>query len=228
MPAPRGTHRRAGPIRSTQPEASSPYPVALRLGGRDCLVVGGGPVAEGKGGGLLEAGARVTIVSPVVTERLRAWIEQGRCRHVARAYRPRDVVGRSIALVATGDARVTARVHRDARRAGVLVNAADDPERCDFFLPAVLRRGRLVVAVSTGGASPTLARVVRDELERLVPESYAVLLEVVAGVRADVRRRQGAVPADRWRAAIDERLRALVAEGQLEDATALLSTRLAG
>jgi siroheme synthase-like protein len=221
-------HRRARPVRSTQPEVSSPYPVALRLGGRDCLVVGGGPVAEGKVRGLLEAGARVTIVSPSVTGHLRAWIEQGRCRHLARAYRPRDVVGRAIALVATGDAQVTARVHRDARRAGVLVNAADDPERSDFFLPAVLRRGRLVVAVSTGGASPTLARVVRDELERLVPESYAVLLEVVAGVRADVRRRQGTVPADRWRAAIDERLRALVAEGQVENATALLAARLAG
>ena len=219
--APRGRPRRARPIRPTPPEASAPYPIALHLRGRDCLVVGGGPVAEGKVGGLLEAGARVTIVSPAVTERLREWIEQGRCRHLARAYRPRDVVGRAIALVATGDVRVTARVHRDARRAGVLVNAADDPERCDFFLPAVLRRGRLVVAVSTGGASPTLARVVRDELERLVPESYALLLEVVAAVRADVRQRQDPVPADRWRAAIDDRLRALVAEGQVEEATAL-------
>ena len=191
-------------------------------------MVGGGPVAEGKVEGLLEAGAEVTIVSPRVTERLREWIERGSCRHVAREYRSRDVVGRTIALVATSDARVTVRVHRDARRAGVLVNAADDPERCDFFLPAVLRRGRLVVAVSTGGASPTLARVVRDELEHLLPESYALLLEVVAEVRAHVRQRGAPVPADRWRAAIDDRLRALVAEGRADEAAALLSARLAG
>jgi siroheme synthase-like protein len=84
------------------------------------------------------------------------------------------------------------------------------------------------VAVSTGGASPTLARVVRDELERLVPESYGVLLEVVAAVRTGVRQRRDPVPADRWRAAIDDRLRALVAEGQVDEATTLLSTRLAG
>ena len=77
-------------------------------------MVGGGPVAEGKVEGLLEAGARVTIVSPAVTERLREWIERGPLPTLARAYRPRDVVGRAIALVATGDARVTARVHRDA------------------------------------------------------------------------------------------------------------------
>jgi siroheme synthase-like protein len=210
------------------PDGAAPYPVALDLQGRDCLVVGGGPVAEGKVKGLLEAGARVTIVSPLVTERLREWIGQGRCRHAAREYRPRDVAGQTVVLVATGDARVTARVHRDARRAGALVNAADDPGRCDFYLPAVLRRGRLVVAVSTGGASPTVARAVRDELERLVPESYGALLEVVASVRARVRQRGSSVPADRWREAIDDRLRALVAEGRLEDAAARLEARLGG
>jgi siroheme synthase-like protein len=133
-----------------------------------------------------------------------------------------------VVLVATGDVRVAARVHRAARRAGVLVNAADDPAHCDFFLPAVLRRGRLVVAVSTGGASPTLARVVRDELERLVPPSYEALLDVVAAVRARVRERREHVPPERWRGAIDDRLRALVAGGRAEEATALLSARLAG
>jgi precorrin-2 dehydrogenase/sirohydrochlorin ferrochelatase len=95
---------------STPPEEGLPYPIALHLRGRNCLVVGGGPVAEGKVEGLLEAGAQVTIVSPRVTERLREWIERGRCRHTAREYRPGDVVGRMLALVATSDARVTARV----------------------------------------------------------------------------------------------------------------------
>ena len=86
------------------------YPIALDLRGRSCLVVGGGIVAERKVEGLLAAGARVTIVSPRVTDRLRAWIGGGRCRHVARAYRSRDVLGHAIALVATGGGRTTARV----------------------------------------------------------------------------------------------------------------------
>ena len=214
-------------IASTRRRPGQPYPIVLDLRGRSCLVVGGGPVAERKVEGLLEAGAAVTVVSPRLTPRLRDWIGRSRCRYLAREYRSRDVAGRAIVLVATDDDRVTARVQRDARRAGVLVNAADDPARCDFFLPAVLRRGRLTVALSTGGASPALARAVRDELERLVPESYGLLLEVVAGVRAQVRRRADQVPPSRWLEAIDGRLRALVADGQAAEATTLLSRRLA-
>ena len=203
------------------------YPVALDLRGRSCLVVGGGPVAERKVRGLLEAGAAVTVVSPDLTPRLRAWAAGQRCRHVARAYRSADVAGRVLVLAATDDARTTAQVYRDARRAGALVNAADDPERCDFLLPALLRRGRLTVAVSTGGASPALARSVRDELERLVPESYGALLEIVASVRARGRRRGQVVAPGRWIAALDDRLRALVAEGRRAEASAWLSRRLA-
>jgi precorrin-2 dehydrogenase/sirohydrochlorin ferrochelatase len=185
-------------------------------------------VAERKVDGLLAAGARVTIVSPRVTGRLRALIAQDRCRHIARAYRSRDVTGQAMVLVATGEQGATARVCRDARRARALVNAADDPARCDFFLPAILRRGRLTVAVSTGGASPALAGAVRDELERSVPESYALLLEVVAEVRARLRRRARSAGAEQWRRALDGRLRALVAHGRAAEATALLSKRLAG
>jgi siroheme synthase-like protein len=204
------------------------YPIALDLRGRSCLVVGGGPVAERKVDGLLAAGARVTIVSPRLTPGLRSRAGRGHCRHVGRRYASGDVAGHALVLVATGTDSVAARVYRDARRAGVLVNAADDPARCDFRLPAVLRRGRLTVAVSTGGASPALATVVRDELERLLPDSYAPLLEVVAAVRARVRRRAQPVPAGRWREALDDRLRALVAGGRTAAATALLARRLAG
>jgi precorrin-2 dehydrogenase/sirohydrochlorin ferrochelatase len=189
--------------------------------------VGGGPVAERKVRGLLEAGAAVTVVSPRLTPRLRAWTARGRCRHVARTCGPRDVAGCALVLTATDDDRLTGRVVRDARRAGALVNAADDPRRCDFFLPAILRRGGLTVAVSTGGASPALARAVRDELDRLVPESYALLLEVAAGVRVRMRRRGRAGSPARWAEALDDRLRALVAQGRRAEATALLSRRLA-
>jgi precorrin-2 dehydrogenase len=212
--------------RTLAPGAPPLYPIALDLRRRSCLVVGGGSVAERKVDGLLAVGARVTVVSPALTDRLCEWIERGQCRHIARAYRSRDVRGHAIVLVATGDDRVTARVCRDARRAGALVNAADDPERCDFFLPAIVRRGRLTVAVSTSGASPALASAVRDELEQVLPQSYAALLEVFAEVRARVRRHAGSVPAARWRRALDDRLRTLVAHGHVAEATALLWRRL--
>ncbi|HMB84890.1 MAG TPA: bifunctional precorrin-2 dehydrogenase/sirohydrochlorin ferrochelatase, partial [Methylomirabilota bacterium] len=140
------------------------YPVCLEMAGRRCLVVGAGTVAERKVNGLLGAGARVTVVSPSATERLLDWARAGRIGMTLREYAADDLAGHSIVFAATDDGLVNAEVARDARAAGVLINAADDPAHCDFILPAVLTRGDLTVAVSTGGASPALARVVRDEL----------------------------------------------------------------
>src|SRR5260370_39342549 len=149
------------------------------MAGRPCLVVGGGPVAERKVRGLLEVGARLAVVGPGVTPQLDAWAREGRIRLIRRRYESSDLAGQSLAFVATDDGVVNAEVARDARAAGVLINAADDPAHCDFILPAVLRRGELTVAVSTGGASPALSRIVRDELDTyLAREDDAALLSV--------------------------------------------------
>ncbi len=126
------------------------YPMCLDLAGRPCLVVGGGPVAERKVVGLLQAGARLTVVSPRVTPQLDAWAREGRIRLIQRRYESSDLAGQSLAFVATDDGVVNAEVARDARTAGVLINVADDPAHCDFILPAVLRRGEPAVPVSTG------------------------------------------------------------------------------
>lgn len=202
------------------------YPVALDLRNRPCLVVGGGPVAEAKVEGLLEAGARVTVVSPALTERLASWALEGRVAHRPREYCAADIDGHQLAFSATDRRDVTEAVAAAARRRGVWVNAADDPKYCDFLLPSVLRRGRLQVAVSTGGASPALAARVRRDLESYFTPEYEDLVELAAEVRHELRaggrRAEGAF----WRAALDADLRRLLAEGRRDEAKARLLDRL--
>ena len=202
------------------------YPVFLDLAQRRCLVVGGGPVAEGKVAGLLAAGARVTVVSPIVTERLAAWAAERRIVHAARPYRADDLDGRQLAFTATDDPAVTAAVSADGRARGVWVNAADDPAHCDFILPAVVRRGRLAVAISTGGASPAAARAIREELDGYLTTAHAALVELAAEARADLRRRGRSAPAARWRDALGAPLRRLVAERRYREARVEISRNL--
>jgi precorrin-2 dehydrogenase/sirohydrochlorin ferrochelatase len=205
---------------------SAYYPVFLDLTGRPVLVVGGGPVAEGKVAGLLAAGANVTVVSPIVTPRLAGWAAAGRIEHLPRAYRDGDLAGRRLALVATGDPAVSGAVAAEGRDRGVWVNAADEPARCDVILPAVIRRGRLVVAVSTGGASPAAARAIREELERHLTEDHAMLVELAADAREDMRRRAVSAGPARWRSALDGGLRRLIADKRYRQARARLARDL--
>ena len=207
-------------------KTSKYYPVFLDLSDQPCLVVGGGPVAEGKVAGLLAAGARVTVVSPAVTARLAGWAAEGRLLHLAREYRAGDVEGRRLALVATDDGAVTRAVVAEGRARSVWVNAADEPARCDFILPAVIRRSRLVVAVSTGGASPAAARAIREELEGYLTEEHAALVELAAEAREDLRRRGVSPGPARWRGGLDERLRRLIADRRYRQARARLAGSL--
>lgn len=202
------------------------YPVMLDLEGHACLVVGGGVVAAGKIASLLEAGARVTVVSPVLGPAVLDIARAERLRWWPREYTEGDVVGFTLVMVATDDRAVNARVATEARARAVWVNCADDPAHCDFILPSVLRRGPLTVAVSTGGASPTVARMVREELEAVLPADYVALTEVVADVRRALRERGVALDAERWRAALDGELKRLVAAGRPAEARDRLRERL--
>ncbi len=202
------------------------YPVFIDLNGRRCLVIGGGPVAERKVEGLLAAGASVTVISPALNARLDRLASEGRIRYVGRDYAPGDLAGYQLAFVATDDGLVSPAVAREGQAGGVWVNAADDPAWCDFILPAVVRRGALVVAVSTGGASPALTRAIRDELEAYFTADYAALAEVVAEVRRELKEGERPPDAEGWRRALDADLRRLVAEGRREEAKAHLLERL--
>jgi len=164
------------------------YPIFLDLKGRSCLVVGGGEVAERKVRGLLDAGARVTVISPDLTRQLEVWVKEAKLFHEPRHYRPGDLRKYQLAFVATDDRSVNGVVFEEARHLGVWVNAADDPAHCDFILPSVLRRGELAVAVASGGTSPALSRAVREELEAYLTDDYAVLSEIAAEVRQELKR----------------------------------------
>ncbi len=193
---------------------------------RRSIVIGGGAVAERKVEGLLAAGASVTVVSPVLGPRLAAWAREGQIRHVEREYGLGDLAGFELAFAATADGRVNAAVACEGRAAGVWVNAADDPAHCDFILPSVLRRGDLMVAVTTGGASPALARAIREELEAYFTGDYAALAEVVAEVRRELRRGAHGPTAEAWQRALRGDLRRLIAEGRRDEAKAHLLQRL--
>jgi precorrin-2 dehydrogenase/sirohydrochlorin ferrochelatase len=204
------------------------YPITLQIAGRPCVVIGGGSVAERKVAGLLGAGAAVTVVSPTLTPRLADLASARRIIHTPRAYRAGDLEGFALAFATTGAHEVNDAIAREGRERGVWVNAADDPAHCDFILPSVLRRGDLTVAVATGGSAPTLARVVREDLERHVGQDLALLAEIVAEVRRDLRVLGRPANGEAWRRALDAPLRRLVAEGRRTEARRRLLQQLGG
>jgi len=207
-------------------DGAPPYPVLLDLRGRACVVVGGGIVAERRVAALLAAGAMVTVVSPRLTAALAADALAGRLRHAARGFAPADLDGATLAFAATDDGAVNGEVARAGRARGVWVNAADDPAHCDFLLPAVVRRGPLVVAVGTGGRSPALARAVREELETVLTEDHATLATLAGEVRVELHGRGLRATAEAWRAALGAEARGLIAAGRPAEARARMLARL--
>ena len=183
----------------------------LDLRGRRCLVVGGGDIGERKARALLECGAQVTVVSPIVTRALAALASAGRIVSRHRTFRRSDLRGCTLALAATGDSAVDDAVAALARRARVLVNVVDRPARCDFILPSVLRRGELQIAVSTGGRSPALAREIRLRLESLFGPEYAGLVARTGEARRIARAAAGTPAA---RLAAGRRVAALAVVGR--------------
>jgi precorrin-2 dehydrogenase/sirohydrochlorin ferrochelatase len=156
------------------------YPIMLDLAGRRALVVGGGKVALRKAQTLADAGARVRVVAPDI---LPEFAHDARLECVQETYAARHVVGVFLAVAATDDEAVNARAAADARAAGALVNVVDRPALCDFIVPSVVERGRLMIAICTGGAAPSLARRIREHLEKEFGPPYAALLDALAEVR---------------------------------------------
>ena len=194
------------------------YPVLLDLTDRRCVVVGGGIIAGRRVDGLVKAGARVTVISPRLAPALAALVAEGLVEHEPREYREGDLDGTDLAFVATDAAEVNAAVAREARERGVWINAADDPARCTFILPALVRRGDLTVAVATGGSSPALARAIREELEAYLTDDYAILASIAAEARREVRQAGRPVTSETWRRALGPEVRRLIVERGRDDA----------
>jgi len=159
------------------------YPIFANLTDKPCLVVGGGSVGERKVQDLRLAGARVTVVSPRVTPALAELAEAGEIRHLAEDFRPDHADGMALVMAATDDPEVNARVSAAAQARSIWVNVADAPELCTFIVPAQVRRGNLTLAISTGGASPALARKLREELQQHFGPEYVPYLALLQGIR---------------------------------------------
>jgi precorrin-2 dehydrogenase/sirohydrochlorin ferrochelatase len=155
----------------------------MKLAGKQCLVVGAGKVGEPKIGGLIDTGARIHVVAIVASDQVREWADTGKIELELRAFSSSDLNGKFLAVVATASRSLNELVYREAQRRGVLCNVVDVPELCDFFYPAVVRRGDLQIAISTAGQSPSLAQKLRQQLERQFGEGYTAWVEQLGATR---------------------------------------------
>jgi len=191
------------------------YPVALQVGGRPCLVVGGGRVAAQKAAGLLECGAPVHVVAREVGPEVRGlegvtWDE--------RPYRSGDVEGYWLVITATDDPEVNRTVHAEATERHIWVNSADDPANCTFTLPSRFRRGPILVAVSTGGHSPAMATWLRRRIEAEVGPEYEALLGILTEERTRLQASGQPTEGLDWQGALESGMLELVREGRLAEA----------
>jgi siroheme synthase-like protein len=198
------------------------YPIFLEMKDRRCVVIGGGAVAERKAEGLVAVGANVTVIAPGITDGLKGLLKQGAIRHVAREYQAGDRAGYDLVFVATDNSEINAAVSNEARCLRIWVNSADDPDHCDFILPAVIRRGDLAVAVSTGGVSPAVTRAVREELDEYFNADYARFVQIAGEVRRELRGKSVSPGASAWNRALQGDFRRLIKEGKPEQAKELL------
>jgi uroporphyrin-III C-methyltransferase/precorrin-2 dehydrogenase/sirohydrochlorin ferrochelatase len=192
------------------------YPIYLDLHGRNCLVVGGGPIATGKVHGLLDAGACVTVVAPQVSEAIARWHSQGKLKWQQRDFRDADLDQQFLIYAATDDRALNAHVYQLADERRVVANAVDDLDHCNFIAPAVAQAGALQVAVSTSGKSPALAKQLRDRIQHeLLTDEAATLAGFLGRWRPEVKqhidtyqRRQSF-----WEGVLEGCTPALLAEG---------------
>lgn len=166
------------------------FPMFVKLAGRSCVVVGGGSVAASKVESLLHAGANVTVVSPKLNSRLDELQLEGRLAWIPRRFQPCDVNGVFLVIAATSEDIVNELVFREAERRGILCNAVDQPPRCNFYFPAVVRRGALQIAISTAGLSPSLAARLRAEFEKEFGPEYETWLTWLGTVREALMQRK--------------------------------------
>lgn len=163
------------------------YPVNLDLRRKKCVVVGGGKVAERKTSGLIECSADVTVISPALTPKLQELSNRKKINHISRSYEPGDLEGAYLAIASTDNRRVNRNVAEEAKKLGIPVNVVSSPKLSDFTVPGILRRGSLMVTVSTSGNSPALSRRLRVELENIFGKEYEIFTELLGAVRKKFR-----------------------------------------
>ena len=203
-------------------------PIFLDLKNRSCAVIGGGEVASRKLTLLLEAGAQVTVYAPTAGETVRRWAADGKVRHVAQEFRPEMLDGCALVIAATDDKSVNRQVSDAAKARNIPVNVVDQPDLCTFIMPSIIDRSPVIVAVSTGGSSPVLARLIRARLETLIPAGYGRLAKLAVKFRDRVKQRFTHPPRRRrfWEEVLQGPIAELVYSGQDAAAEKALQRRI--
>lgn len=203
------------------------YPLFLNLKDKNCLVVGGGGVALRKVNNLLDYGASVKVISPTFCPGLKQLAETQKIRAILKQFEGSEIDDSFLVIAATDNPKINRQVAAEARKLKTLVNVVDDARLSDFIFPALLSRGDLTIAVSSGGKSPALSRKVRDHLEQYLEKEYSALIEIVAEARAEVQKRGIAIKKEVWQNALDlDTLINLIRGGQKEKARSLLINNL--
>ncbi|RJX22747.1 MAG: bifunctional precorrin-2 dehydrogenase/sirohydrochlorin ferrochelatase [Ammonifex sp.] len=202
------------------------YPAFIKLQGASCTVIGGGKVAARKVGMLLECGARVKVISPEVVEELDAWARADVIQWVERGFAKGDTEGSFMVISATDDREVNAAVARECVARNILLNVVDQPEFCSFYVPSVIRRGPLTIAVSTGGKSPLLARKMREKLEAAVPPAFGEFVEYLGAVREKVIAEHPELKGELLELLVDREVLAFVEQNDFDKAKELVDSVL--
>jgi uroporphyrin-III C-methyltransferase/precorrin-2 dehydrogenase/sirohydrochlorin ferrochelatase len=203
-------------------------PIFLDIKDKTCLIVGGGDVAARKTALLLKTGALVRVVSPRLCANLSALLEKGHIEHRKRAYRPDDLRGCHLVIAATDDREVNRQISEQSGAKQIPVNVVDQPELCSFIVPSIIDRSPVVAAVSTGGASPVLARLIRSRLETLIPAGYGRLATLCQRFRERVKERFEN-PSDRrlfWEKVLNSGVAERIFSGHIQEADAAMERAL--
>lgn len=205
------------------------YPVFLDIADKPVVVIGGGAIALQKMENLIAAGAKVTVISPELNEKMTELCDAGKFMHVNRKYEAGDIDGYELVFVATDDHDENRRVWMEGRERKIWVNAVDDIPNCDFIMPGIVKQGELIVAISTSGKSPAMARKAREDIQAFLTDDDAAMLDLAAEVRREFREQGLAVKAcdhcmrnnnDVWNAALDGIVKGLLGEGKRDEAKA--------
>ena len=164
------------------------YPIYIDIEDRDVVIIGGGNVCARKAETMMKYGARVTIVSPTFTEEIEGWAAEGRLALQRKTYETSDVDGATIVIASTDDTSVNERVAADCRARRIPVNVVDVTPLCEFIVPAIIEKGSVQIAVSTGGKSPALARTLKEDLQRMIGPEYAEVNDVLGTLREGAKR----------------------------------------
>lgn len=202
------------------------YPVYLNLAGKRCVILGGGTIAQGKIAALRDAGARITVISPEATDGIKRAAQRGDVTFEQREYHVGDLEGAFIAVAATNVWHVNRQIYEEAEERGVLLNVVDDPDQCTFIAPSIVRRDPITLAVSTGGASPALARKMRETLAEAPALKWADLAGALGRARRVIKEKRTVIDPTRWQCVITEDLLKLVQEGHEDQAVEIILAQL--